>query len=127
MVQFGRMQRILSVYAVLLLTTSVYFGFGNTSDILNTATIAQKLVGITATAYALAALGCFEGMRRSASWLYPLVMVWATLVVGTVILAAIVYAQDTSVAANLAIVGACALLVAPVVTWARARSSRSTT
>lgn len=121
------MQRVLGVYAVLILAASVYLGFGNTSDILNTATIAQKLVGVTATAYAITALVCFEGMRRSAHWLYALIMVWATLVVGTALLATFVYAQDVSLTANVAIVGACVVLVAPVIAWARARSARSTT
>ena len=119
--QFGHVQRVLGVYSLLILAISVYFGVGNSSDIVNTATIAQKLVGVMATAYALAALACLEGMRRSASWLYPLVMVWATLIVATALLATFVYAQDESVAANLAIVGACVVLVAPVVAWARAR------
>jgi hypothetical protein len=54
-------------------------------------------------------------------------MVWATLIVATALLATFVYAQDVSVAANLAIVGACVVLVAPVVAWARAQSRQPAT
>ena len=121
------MQRVLGVYAILILAISVYFGFGNTSDILNTATIAQKLVGVTATAYAIAALGCLEGLRRSAHWLYPLVVTWAALIVATALLATLVYSQDVTMTANVAIVGACVMLVAPVVAWARARARQPAT
>ena len=121
------MQRILAAYSIVLLAASVYFGFASSSDIVNTATIAQRLVGVMATAYAIAALGCLAAMWRSTRWLYPLAALWATLVVATALLATVAYAEDVSVMTNLAVTGAAVLLVAPVVRWARARSTRAIT
>ncbi len=121
------MQRILGAYSMLMLVVSVYFGFGNTSDIANTATLPQKLVGVTATAYAIAALCCLAATWRSPRWLYALVVMWATLVVATALLATVVYAHDVSVTTILAVTGACVLIVAPVVRWARGRSAHAIT
>ena len=121
------MQRILGAYSILMLVISVYFGLANSSDIVDTATMAQKLVGVIATAYAIAALGCLTAMWRATRWLYPLAALWATLVVATALLATVVYAEDVSVTTNLAVTGACVLIVAPVVRWARARSARALT
>jgi hypothetical protein len=115
------MRRALGWYAVFILALSVYLGFGNASDVVNTATIPQKLVGVTATAYALVALVCLEGIRRSARWLFSVALVWATLIVVTGALASAVYAASSVVKFVAMIVSI--LIVAPVVVWARERAN----
>ena len=74
-----------------ILGLSAYIGFGNTHDITNTITVWQRLVGVTATAYAILAVAAFVGYARRARWLRPLLWIWAALVVFTSGLAALVY------------------------------------
>jgi hypothetical protein len=75
----------------LILILSVYIGFGNTDDITNTVTVWQRLVGSAATAYGIAALAAMVGYVRRSLWLRPVLWIWASLVVFTSVLAALVY------------------------------------
>ena len=75
----------------LILGLSVYIGFGNTDDITSTITVWQRMVGVTATVYALLAFAAFVGYARCARWLGPVLWIWAALVVFTSVLAALVY------------------------------------
>lgn len=101
--------------AASILGLSIYIGFGNTDDITNTITLGQRLVGVLATAYALLAIPALLGYWRLARWLWPLLWVWALLVIATSGLASVVY--GASGGSSLLVVAASAVLPA-IVLWA---------
>ena len=107
-----------------ILGLSAYIGFGNTDDITNTITIWQRLVGVTATAYAILALAALVGYARCARWLGPVLWVWAALVVFTSVLASLVYGATSG--ANVLVLLASAVLPALTIwaSWGRARENR---
>ena len=113
------MQKIATALVVALLLASVYLGFSNADDIVNTITVWQRLVGITATAYAIAALVALYGLWRRRRWLARCLEVWAFLVVFTAALAAGVYGQRLWPTIVGTLVSA--LVVAPVVMYGRRR------
>lgn len=111
------------VLVVGILTLSGYIGFGNTDDITNTITVSQRLVGVTATAYALLALVALVGYWRRSRWLSAVLWVWACLIIFTSVLAALVYgATDGS---SLLVVAASAVLPALVLWAAHGRAIRA--
>ena len=103
------------VTVVSVLALSVYIGFGNTDDITNTVTFWQRLVGVTATLYALLALVTLVAYWRRTRWLGVALRVWALLVVLTSGLAALVYGATGG--SGLAVLAASAGLPA-LVLWA---------
>ena len=105
-----------------VLALSVYIGFGNTDDITNTITIWQRLVGVTATTYALLALAALVGYWLRARWLSSLLWVWACLVMLTSAVAALVYGATGG--SSIMVVVASAVLPALVLWAARGRASR---
>ena len=113
-----RWLRHLTVAVVLGL--SAYIGFGNTHDITNTITLWQRLVGVTATAYAILAVAAFVGYARRARWLRPVLWIWAALVVFTSGLAALVYGATGG--ANVVVLLTSAVLPALTLWVARGRS-----
>ena len=76
---------------ILVLALSVYVGFDNTDDITNTITLWQRLVGVTATVYAILGVLALFGYWFRAWWLTRVLWVWAFLVIFTSALAALVY------------------------------------
>ena len=108
----------LTVMGVLAL--SVYIGFDNTDDITNTITVWQRLVGVTATAYAVLALIALAGYALRARWLTIVLWVWAFLVVFTSGLATLVYGATGG--SSLLVVALSAVLPALVLWLARGRA-----
>ena len=108
----------------LILGLSVYIGFGNTDDITNTITTWQRLVGVTATAYAILAVAAFVGYARCARWLVPVLWIWAALVVFTSVLASLVYGATGG--ASVLVLLASAVLPALTIwsSWGRVRENR---
>ena len=106
-----------------MLALSVYIGFGNTDDITHTVTVWQRLVGVTATAYAILALVTLAGYAVRARWLGALLWVWAILVVGTSGLAALVYGATGG--SSLLVLAASAVLPALVLWVSRGRARLS--
>jgi hypothetical protein len=102
-----------------ILGLSVYIGLGNTHDITNTITIWQRLVGVTATAYAILAMAAFVGYARCARWLDPVLWIWAALVVFTSVLASLVYGATGG--ASLLVLLASAVLPALTIRASRGR------
>jgi hypothetical protein len=80
------------IYATLMLGAAVYFGLTGADDILNTTTIGERSVGVTATLYGIVAAIALYGYWRRTGWLTGIALVWAFLVTGTATLATIVYA-----------------------------------
>ena len=113
-----RWLRHLTVAVVLGL--SAYIGFGNTHDITNTITLWQRLVGVTATAYAILAVAAFVGYARRARWLRPVLWIWAALVVFTSGLASLAY--GTTGGANVVVLLASAVLPALTLWASRGRA-----
>lgn len=108
----------------LILALSVYIGFGNTDDITNTITTWQRLVGATATAYAILAVAACVGYVRCARWLGPVLGIWAALVVFTSVVASLVYGATGG--ASVLVLLASAVLPALTLwaAWERVRESR---
>ena len=109
---------------ILVLALSVYVGFSNTDDVTNTITIWQRLVGVTATLYAVLGLVALFGYWFRAWWLSRLLWVWAFLVIFTSALAALVYGATGG---SSSLVVAASAVVPVLVVWAahgrvRARS-----
>ena len=100
---------------VSVLALSVYIGFDNTDDITNTVTLWQRLVGVTATLYALLALVAVAAYWQRKRWLGAALWVWAILVVFTSGLAALEYGATGG--SSLAVLVASAALPA-LVLWA---------
>ena len=117
-----RWLRHLTVTSILGL--SAYIGFGNTDDITNTITMWQRLVGVTATAYAILAVAAFVGYARCARWLGPVLWIWAALVVFTSVLASLVYGATGG--SSVLVLLASAVLPALTIwaSWGRLRESR---
>ena len=65
------LRRLRHLTVALILGLSVYIGFGNTDDITNTVTIWQRLVGVTATAYAILAVAAGLPGARAAWCCWP--------------------------------------------------------
>jgi hypothetical protein len=110
---------------VSVLGLSVYIGFDNTDDITNTVTLWQRLVGVTATAYAILALVAVAAYCQRKRWLGAVLWFWAVLVTFTSGLAALVYGATGG--SSLAVLAASAGLPA-LVLWAahgRARAPSS--
>ena len=111
------------VTVALILGLSVYIGFGNTDDITNTITIWQRLVGVTATLYAILAVAAFVGYARCARWLGPVLWIWAVLVVFTSVVAALTYGA-TGGTSVLVLLGSAVLPALTIwASWGRARKS----
>ena len=106
-----------------ILGLSVYIGFDNTDDITNTITIWQRLVGVTATVYAILAVFAFVGYVRRARWLRPVLWIWAALVIFTSVLASLVYGATGG--ASVLVLLASAVLPALTIwaSWGRAQES----
>jgi hypothetical protein len=119
----ARWLRHLTVASILGL--SVYIGLGNTDDITNTINLPQRLVGVTATAYAILALVALGGYARSARWLGPVLWTWAVLVVFTSVLAALVYGATGG--ASVPVLLASAVLPALTIWAARGRARENRT
>ncbi len=115
------MRRVTSVVVCAVLVASVYFGFGNWRDIFDTATIWQRLVGVTAGCYATVALFALYALWPRRRWLFASLVSWAGLVVFTATLATIVYAPNLWT--NLITGLVTAAIVSPVVLfgWRRRR------
>jgi hypothetical protein len=113
------------ITVAVILGVSAYIGFGNTDDITNTITIWQRLVGVTATAYAILAVAAFVGYARCARWLGPVLWVWGALLVFTSVLASLVYGATGG--ANVLVLLASAVLPALTLwaSWGRARENRT--
>ena len=103
-----------------ILGLSVYIGFGNTDDITSTITTWQRLVGVTATAYAILAVVAFVGYARCTRWLGPVLWTWAVLVLFTSVLASLIYGATGG--ASVLVLMASAVLPALVIwaSWGRA-------
>lgn len=84
-------QVLRDVYATILLGAAVYFGLTGADDILNTTTLGERSVGVTATLYGLAAAVTLYAYWRNAAWLTFIALVWAILITTTGTLAVIVY------------------------------------
>ena len=108
----------------LILGLSVYIGFGNTDDITNTITVWQRLVGVTATAYAILAVAAFVGYARCARWLGPVLWIWAALVVFTSVLASLVYGATGGASVLVLLASAVLPALAIWASWGRARENR---
>jgi len=108
----------------MILGLSAYIGFGNTDDITNTITVWQRLVGVTATAYAILSVAAFVGYARCARWLGSVLWIWAALVVFTSVLASLVYGATGG--ANVLVLLASAVLPAVAIwaSWGRTRTNR---
>lgn len=117
------MRTVHAVASAAILVLSIYIGFGNTHDIFNTITIPQRLVGVGATIYALLGIVLLYGIWRRPAWLLRVTLVWGVLVVGTALLASIVYGGQPS--ANLLVVAICGVLSAIVIlyAWGQRRQS----
>ena len=111
------LQHLATVVVIVVLLASVYFGLSNAKDILNTITVWQRLVGITATAYAITAVVALYALWRRRHWLARCLEVWAVLIVLTAALAAAVYGQ--TLWPTLLVTLVAALIVAPVVVFGR--------
>jgi peptidoglycan/LPS O-acetylase OafA/YrhL len=114
------MQYLATGVVIAVLLASVYFGFSNAKDIVDTITVWQRLVGITATAYAITAVVALYGLWRRRHWLARCLEVWAVLVVFTAALAAVVYGQTRW--STILVMLVAALIVGPVVVYGRRHS-----
>ena len=114
------MQYLATAVVIVVLLASVYFGLSNAKDIVNTITIWQRLVGVTASAYAVTAAAALYALWRQRHWLARCLEVWAVLVICTVVLAAVVYGQRLWPTILVTLVAA--LIVAPVVVYGRRHS-----
>lgn len=79
------------IYATVMLGAAVYFGLTGADDILNTTTLGERSVGVTATLYGLAAAVALYAYWRRAPWLLAITLVWGSLITVTGTLATIVY------------------------------------
>jgi hypothetical protein len=79
------------IYATVMLGAAVYFGLTGADDILNTTTLGERSVGVTATLYGIAAAVALYAYWRRARWLLAVTLVWGVLITVTGTLATIVY------------------------------------
>ena len=113
------MERIATTLVVLVLAASVYLGLSNADDVLNTITVWQRLVGVTAATYGLTAIVALYAVWARRSWLVRCLLIWAILVVFTATLAAAAYGQALGSSLLVALVSAA--IVTPVVLYGRRR------
>ena len=88
------MARVAAVLATAILLASIFAGLTGAPDILNTATIPQRAVGLTAAGYGLLAPVVLFAMWRARAWVQWLALLWAALFVTRGTLATIVYQID---------------------------------
>ena len=113
------------VYATIVLGAAVYFGLTGADDILNTTTIWERSVGVTATLYGITSVIALYAYWRRATWLARIALAWAILVTLTATLATVVYEGSfVAITASLAIT---ALITASVYFACRARLKDSST
>jgi hypothetical protein len=113
------MELIATALVVLVLSASIYLGLSNADDVLNTITVWQRLVGITATTYGLTAIVALYAVWARRAWLVRALLIWAVLVVFTATLAAAAYGQAAWSGLLVALVSAA--VVTPVVLYGRRR------
>jgi hypothetical protein len=108
---------IATIVVSLLLAASVYLGLSNMSDITDTTSFGERLVGVTATAYGVMGAVALVAVLLRKPWLRPVVLVWAFLIVTTAVAATTVYGD--SLLSSLVAGAITLLLAAPVVWYAR--------
>lgn len=105
----------------LLFAASIWGGLSNALDFATTETLGQRLVALMGMAYGLSSIAALYGVWRRTSWLLPVVVVWALLVVATATSAAAVYGGG--VVGTLSACLGTVVVSAPVVWWVRRHGS----
>ena len=113
------------IYATAVLGAAVYFGLTGADDILNTTTLGERSVGVTATLYGIAAAVALYAYWRRVRWLLAVTLVWGVLITVTGTLATIVY-EGGAVGAIVALI-ASGLIAATVYFACRSRLKDSST